>query len=229
MKKVILGSAVALALGTGFSSTANAALASNATLLMGDQQFGCSYNLGTYPDCMAGSYVDGNFFAMDTDGSGAFETTERTGISAGTDGGITLGSTQGVGAIDATWGFFNNPGNHITLSAITVASDDGVGNATLDMSGWRVFWNNVTIDMGQGAAATVTCGNTCENGDTFTLNYAASVPDDGTTNFGNVPYALQMVGTISSAPAEVPVPAAVWLFGSGLVGLAGIARRRKAA
>lgn len=31
------------------------------------------------------------------------------------------------------------------------------------------------------------------------------------------------------APAEVPVPAAVWLFGSGLVGLAGIARRRKTA
>lgn len=29
--------------------------------------------------------------------------------------------------------------------------------------------------------------------------------------------------------SEVPVPAAVWLFGSGLVGLAGIARRRKAA
>jgi len=32
-------------------------------------------------------------------------------------------------------------------------------------------------------------------------------------------------GTVSA----VPVPAAVWLFGSGLVGLAGIARRRKAA
>jgi len=37
-------------------------------------------------------------------------------------------------------------------------------------------------------------------------------------------------GTITEgAPAAVPVPAAVWLFGSGLVGLAGIARRRKAA
>lgn len=35
-------------------------------------------------------------------------------------------------------------------------------------------------------------------------------------------------GTITPVSA-VPVPAAVWLFGSGLLGLAGVARRRKAA
>jgi hypothetical protein len=30
-----------------------------------------------------------------------------------------------------------------------------------------------------------------------------------------------------AAVAAVPVPAAVWLFGSGLIGLIGMARRRK--
>lgn len=35
-------------------------------------------------------------------------------------------------------------------------------------------------------------------------------------------------GTGSLAPSAVPVPAAVWLFGSGLLGLVGVARRKKA-
>jgi hypothetical protein len=34
--------------------------------------------------------------------------------------------------------------------------------------------------------------------------------------------------TVSGAPPEIPVPAAVWLFGSGLLGLVGVARRKKA-
>jgi hypothetical protein len=33
--------------------------------------------------------------------------------------------------------------------------------------------------------------------------------------------------TVSFDVAPVPVPAAVWLFGSGLLGLVGVARRRK--
>ncbi len=35
--------------------------------------------------------------------------------------------------------------------------------------------------------------------------------------------ALELGGTVN----VVPVPAAVWLFGSGLIGLAGLARRKK--
>jgi len=46
---------------------------------------------------------------------------------------------------------------------------------------------------------------------------------------GNEPLWTGTGSITEGAPAAVPVPAAVWLFGSGLVGLAGIARRRKAA
>ncbi len=44
-------------------------------------------------------------------------------------------------------------------------------------------------------------------------------------------WTLSNNGTLSWAPSttEVPVPAAAWLFASGLAGLAGVARRRKAA
>ena len=227
MNKVFLGSAVALALTAGVSTSANAALAAGSTLQMGAQTYACNYDLGTAPDgCLAGTYPTGNYFAMDTSSDGVLGTDERTEIVAGAvGGGLTLDAVQAAGDIDATWFFFGPSGNHTADTAITVTSDDGAGNVTLDMSGWRVFWNNTNINMGTGADAVVTCGNTCEDGDTYTLDYNAYVPDDGATNFGNVFYGVHLSGTISS----VPVPAAVWLFGSGLVGLAGVARRRKAA
>ena len=43
---------------------------------------------------------------------------------------------------------------------------------------------------------------------------------------GTVGADIDAVGAISSAAPVVPVPAAVWLFGSGLIGLIGVARRK---
>jgi len=57
-------------------------------------------------------------------------------------------------------------------------------------------------------------------------------PNDGFTSIHNQmagSWLLTNAGTLQySSVSAVPVPAAVWLFGSGLIGLAGIARRKNA-
>ena len=50
----------------------------------------------------------------------------------------------------------------------------------------------------------------------------------GCTNCGPFPGQTPAFGGTMTAVSAVPVPAAVWLFGSGLLGLVGVARRKKA-
>ncbi len=50
-------------------------------------------------------------------------------------------------------------------------------------------------------------------------------PKGDVSGFGGVLYGLHLEGKIGGG-AAVPVPAAAWLFGSGLIGLVGIARRK---
>lgn len=47
--------------------------------------------------------------------------------------------------------------------------------------------------------------------------------------FDSTPYTEVFNMTVNGVEAVVPVPAAVWLFGSGLLGLVGVARRKKQA
>ncbi len=92
----------------------------------------------------------------------------------------------------------------------------GVGPAFRDVGG--------TFDNGTGIA-TITCStSSCSNSSTYTLTYTAIVPQADPSNFGGATYNLTLTGHVSS----VPVPAAAWLFGSGLLGLVGIARRKHA-
>lgn len=48
-----------------------------------------------------------------------------------------------------------------------------------------------------------------------------------TSGSADANWSLNVTGTSAAAP-EVPIPAAAWLFGSGLLGLIGVARRKKA-
>ena len=57
----------------------------------------------------------------------------------------------------------------------------------------------------------------------FTNIYQTTPWDDTSTNAVRA----WAVWSNASSPSAVPVPAAAWLFGSGLVGLIGVARRKK--
>ena len=198
----------------------------------------------------------GSYFMIDANGSGTFETSERTAMQQGTQG-IIIGVTQSTGishfgaptgteggTIDAAWAFLGHTGMHFTASPVT-----GSTTAGLDFSGWRWTWNGIiSIPWGGGVqnCGTATDG-ICMNGTTdvagtinngtgfatfawsgvygtgYTLDYFAIAPLSDPSGFGGVPYGLHLEGTVSA----VPVPAAVWLFGSGLTGLLAMARRRK--
>jgi len=174
--------------------------------------------------------------------------------ASGSHGGLPEGSESP--GIDNPWAFKANTGMQYSSTPTNVLTDDGNGNVTLDFSGWGVTWSGIpVINMGGGiqdcgtdsdglcvtpapasidiggvfdngtGVAVVTCAVDCAEGDTYTLDYTAIVPQGDPSNFGGILFQLHLEGTVASA---VPVPAAVWLFGSGLLGLAGVARRRKA-
>jgi hypothetical protein len=83
----------------------------------------------------------------------------------------------------------------------------------------NVQWDGQTLNNVELMAAEVDLGDLGVNSlNEFTLSMQQ------TTDIGVV--AFSMAGALNTTEAVVPVPAAVWLFGSGLLGLAGVARKR---
>ena len=95
-------------------------------------------------------------------------------------------------------------------------------------------WNAEVFDVNNISGGSITLsgnknftlGITWDGGTTYYTdsNYAlVNAPDDYRIAFQG----KQVVGrTLAIDVAPIPVPAAVWLFGSGLLGLVGVARRR---
>jgi hypothetical protein len=89
--------------------------------------------------------------------------------------------------------------------------------------------------------ATSTYNTTGQNGLGTTLGMLSLGSDDGiggspmdngpfvdyNANFDMTTVTMTGCAANCTPPPQIPVPAAVWLFGSGLVGLVGVARRRK--
>ena len=240
MKKTTLYTAIAAAAMISAIPTTASAAVTGLSAISG-AAYTCNAGVGTPPNsCSYGTNVtSGSWFGMDGNGSGTITNGEKVRIDVLADynfSDLTVATGSHAGSINGTespvsdiWEFFGGTGmNYLTSPMV----DNGDG--TVDMSGWTVAWNGIAaIPMGGDTAnfasdtglATLTCGTDCAVNDTFTLTYEAHVPLGDASGFGGVLYALNLEGTVASVSA-VPVPAAVWLFGSGLLGLVGVARRK---
>jgi hypothetical protein len=96
--------------------------------------------------------------------------------------------------------------------------DNTAGTTTFDISAWHLnMWG---VDYEQGSAnATLTTSNCVGSTCDYTLAWQKPF---GKGPFDGYVATWQLTGTVSA----VPVPAAVWLLGSGLVGLIGTVRLR---
>lgn len=99
---------------------------------------------------------------------------------------------------------------------------------------FRVYVSATNVFDGSGSDESVDLGTYNNNAfidlSTFvlptTLNYVKLQASPSIIGPSPVPMAVLGIAG-QSLPSAVPVPAALWLFGSGLVGLLGIARRRR--
>lgn len=154
-----------------------------------------------------------------------FAPSDRT---AGTGSTITLQvqgdfnlTAAGEGSVDVTLGNINEGKfTRVSPEAYDVAK---AGFANLNTYKFK-------LDFALNSAET---DSFLTNGGLVGMNFSSDVTElCGWFNYSNCqatgPYAPFAEATYTYNIPEVPIPAALWLFGSALLGLAGIARRKRA-
>lgn len=238
MNKNLLKGAIAAVIGTAAITAAPMASAFNLNITAGthaclagaaDTWNGCAFGAAT---STGGSYFQmGGNFANSLSSSVGLEVGAGTAQTfVGTAPTVVPSSPVDPslvgGNITDPWLFFSTTQYGVNYSNSDITLVGGGGTAAADMSGWRVAWSEVAeINMGEGAPGVFTYDAT-----TWSLDYSAVVPAGDASGFGGTQYDLHLEGTYTGDLAgqinAVPVPAAAWLFGSGLLGLVGVARRK---
>jgi hypothetical protein len=166
-----------------------------------------------------------------SDGTAQFVTTTSTGINPAINE-STVGTW--VSSLGTNLRTINGGSTSLQLSSTNTAFTtdlttlDGIGynpnGTTVDMSGWGGGNQFNFIKTVVGSGATSFGSNTL---------YTVTAPGfNGITLATSTPaytVTLTTSGLTYTAISAVPLPAAVWLLGSGLLGLVGVARRKIAA
>ena len=107
----------------------------------------------------------------------------------------------------------------VTDNSVTIGRIDFINSTSFFTADWWTISSTITVDafdsddVFQGSFSGVGSGTHTISGD---IAYVTWHDSGGLVQLANISY------------NTVPIPASVWLFGSGLLGLIGIARRKKA-
>ena len=225
MKKINIFTVIALFLSVSCFQNAHAALVNGSTLSFTAALGGHNSTDTTQPATGTGSwwaFPDLSLYLAIESFNGLIVGTSQS--ASGSHSGAPDGTESP--AIDKAWQAFGSTGMLETTSLTNVVSATG-NTATLDFSGIAVDFNGFdALPIFEPLAddtgfATVICAVDCSLGDTYTLDYFGhtSVTDPSS---GGVPFLIHLEGTITA----VPIPATIWLFGSGLIGLISLTRRK---
>jgi len=211
----------------------------------GNGAYNSSFSFGTLPKGTSQGMTDGTATVNGVSVGVVDSAAGHVGLSVDGAGNISVTSFQMdpiFGTAGGTFAQYADGAGMATMGGTTTAS-----TTTLDLTGRQGAVSNfeVMVDLPWDYALFSTASSTNPVGtvhgtavqnvgdvnfdgiDDYTATFvSAGIVGVEWGDFNPTPYIEVWKVAINSSP--VPVPAAVWLFGSGLVGLAGIARRRKA-
>lgn len=218
---------------SGWTFSQNIAINGTTVLVNGDSLnapascIGCSYDDSFVAHGTGTSYTYSDSIisstALNSLGGGSASSISEIYSGNGISGSaMASNSMSGMLNVAATGTVSFNYDVSYYLDVLATNSDTGFASFSFDL-GLYEFGSNVNL-LDNNEFASFFLGINQSNG-------LADEASSGAIDIGLVAglYSLDinMTQNVASTVSAVPVPAAVWLFGSGLIGLAGIARRKQ--
>lgn len=189
---------------------------------------GGGFSVDGFPD----GFVAFNYIGPNTNLVGGYIGTGGAGVASTTPNIARIASANWYNlpldlyTAAANLGDINSPAGSLVGGLVPTGTvDDMAGTITMDLRGWFANWSDGDYITGTGRSDGFTSAMATGTWDPITHAYTLHW-DSATLGAGYAPCCYSH-WTLEGTAAPVPVPAALWLFASGLLGLIGAAWRQK--